>query len=421
MRIRVLLFLILFATNGRAHYTDTINAEPANTQNAPSDSLVLRYLSDAGIPVSNNNEIKLLPSGKEKFNDMFRSIIDARHHIHMEYFNFRNDSIAAELFGLLMMKAAEGIEVRLLFDDFGNWSNNKPLKKKHLQVIRDAGIEIVKFDPIRFPYLNHIFHRDHRKIVVVDGKIAYTGGMNVADYYVNGLPEIGDWRDIHIRVEGDAVRALQEIFLTVWNKEAKQNIGGEEYFPVFSNEEEGDKTIAIVDRTPRKSPKLLRRTFVKSINSAQKNIQIVNPYFVPTGSVRKALRKALERGVDVDIMISAKSDIPFTPDASIYICYQFTKKGAEVYMYNAGFHHSKVMMIDSSFCTIGSANLDARSLRYDCETNAFIFDEEITKELIYIFEHDKEDSIILNEKEWKKRSKWKRFTGWFAHLFVPFL
>lgn len=421
MRIFILLLLFLVTTNIRATDTDTLDIAPVTTQHITSDSVVLHYLIDAGVPVSYNNKIKLLPSGKEKFNDMFRSIVDAKHHIHMEYFNFRNDSIATQLFNLLIMKAAEGVEIRLLFDAFGNWSNSKPLKKKHLNTIRNAGIEIVKFDPINFPYLNHIFHRDHRKIVVIDGKIAYTGGMNVADYYVDGLPEIGDWRDMHMRIEGDAVSALQEIFFSVWNKEAKQNIEGDVYFPPTATEEGADMVAAIVDRAPRKSPKLLRRTFVKSINSAQKNIQIVNPYFVPTKSIKKAIKKALERGVDVEIMISAKSDISFTPDASQYIAYQLTKKGAEVYMYNDGFHHSKIMMIDDAFSTVGSANFDSRSLRYDYETNVFIFDKEITKELTDIFEDDKEDSIPLTKEEWKKRSKWKRFVGWFAHLFTPFL
>ena len=143
----------------------------------------------------------------------------------MEYFNFRNDSIANALFDLLAEKVKEGIEVRALFDAFGNWSNNKPLKKRHLKAIRERGIEIVKFDPFKFPYINHAAHRDHRKIVVIDGKIGYTGGMNIADYYINGLPKIGTWRDMHIRIEGPAVDILQEIFLTIWNKSAHSQTG----------------------------------------------------------------------------------------------------------------------------------------------------------------------------------------------------
>lgn len=389
-----------------------------------SDSLVIRYLDKQNIPITTDNKVKLLKSGREKFKDLFEAIEKAEHHIHMEYFNFRNDSIANSLFELLAVKAAEGVEVRLLFDAFGNWSNSRPLNNKHLKAIRKDGIEIVKFDPIRFPYINHIFHRDHRKIVVIDGKTGYTGGMNVADYYLEGLPKIGPWRDMHVRIEGGAVNFLQEIFLTIWNKETKQNIGGDIYFhkpEENKNAEEHNVTVAIVDRTPKVTPKELRRTFVESIRSAQTKVLIVNPYFVPTKSVKKEIKKALDRGVNIEIMISSKSDISFTPDASQYISHQLVKKGARIYMYNGGFHHSKIMMIDDKFCTVGSANLDSRSLRWDYETNAFIFDEETTDELTDMFREDKKNSTLMTDKTWKQRSKWKRFVGWFAHLLTPFL
>ena len=189
-------------------------------------------------------------TGREKFIDLFETIRHARHHIHLEYFNFRNDSIANALFDLLAEKVKEGVEVRAMFDAFGNWSNNQPLKKHHLQAIKARGIELVKFDPITFPYINHAMHRDHRKIVVIDGKIGYTGGMNIADYYINGLPKIGKWHDIHMHIEGDAVRYLQGIFLTMWNRETGQHIGGPAYFPNLPQFPDSiAEEIAIVDRS----------------------------------------------------------------------------------------------------------------------------------------------------------------------------
>ena len=183
-----------------------------------SDSLIVDRLRDEGVSFSDNNSVTLLMSGQEKFDDMFSAIRQARSSVHLEYFNFRNDSIASLLFRLLADKAAEGVEVRALFDGFGNDSNNRPLKKAHLDSIRSKGIEIYEFDPIRFPWINHVFHRDHRKIVVIDGKMAYTGGMNVADYYITGTEEVGEWRDMHCRIEGDEVNTLQAIFLKIWNK-----------------------------------------------------------------------------------------------------------------------------------------------------------------------------------------------------------
>lgn len=402
----------------------TVSAQTEKTERAlQSDSIVIGFLKEEGINVTPNTELKLLKSGHDKFIDLFEEIRQAKHHIHLEYFNFRNDSIAGALFKLLGEKAKEGVEVRAMFDAFGNMSNNQPLKKKHLQAIRDMGIEIVKFDPIRFPYINHVLHRDHRKIVVIDGKVGYTGGMNIADYYIEGLPEIGEWRDMHLRVEGDAVSDLQDIFLNTWNKETKQHVGGDAYYPLRTDtaRHRGDIHVAIVDRKPRKTPKIMRKMYIASLDAAQDKVQIINPYFTPTRSIKRAIKRALKRGVEIEIMIPAKSDIPFTPDAVFYTVNKLRKRGAEVYVYNGGFHHSKIMMVDSLFCAVGSTNLNSRSLRYDYEVNALIFNREATDELTEMFEEDKLNSTILTKEEYKKRTPWKRFVGWFAHLFTPVL
>ena len=394
----------------------------ASAQTTRSDSTVMQRLKGMGIPVTYNNRVELLMNGHDKFVDLFEAIRGARHHIHLEYFNFRNDSIANALFDLLAQKAAEGVKVRALFDAFGNWSNNRPLKKKHLEDIRRRGIEIVKFDPITFPWFNHAAHRDHRKIVVIDGKIGYTGGMNIADYYIKGLPKIGEWHDIHVRIDGDAVRYLQGIFLTMWNRETGQHVGGPEYFPDTPQLPDSiAEEIMIVDRTPRETPRSISRAYAASIRSADSLIRIVNPYFVPTKSIQEALKHALKKGTEVEIMVPRVSDVPFTPEAAFYILHKLMKRGAKVYLFNGGFHHSKVMMVDGSFCTVGTANLNSRSLRYDYETNAFIFDPETTAELTGMFEHDKRRSTLLTPEVWKERSAWKKFVGWFAHLLTPFL
>ena len=394
----------------------------ASAQTTRSDSTVMQRLKDMGIPVTYNNRVELLMNGHDKFVDLFEAIRGARHHIHLEYFNFRNDSIANALFDLLAQKAAEGVKVRALFDAFGNWSNNQPLKKKHLEDIHRRGIEIVKFDPITFPWFNHAAHRDHRKIVVIDGKTGYTGGMNIADYYIKGLPKIGEWHDIHVRIDGDAVRYLQGIFLTMWNRETGQHVGGPEYFPDTPQLPDSiAEEIMIVDRTPRETPRSISRAYAASIRSADSLIRIVNPYFVPTKSIQEALKHALKKGTEVEIMVPSVSDVPFTPEAAFYILHKLMKRGAKVYLFNGGFHHSKVMMVDGSFCTVGTANLNSRSLRYDYETNAFIFDPETTAELTGMFEHDKGRSTLLTPEVWKERSAWKKFVGWFAHLLTPFL
>lgn len=396
-----------------------------------SDSTIRQALEHKGIEFTNDNSVTLLMNGYEKFDDMFEAIRQARHHVHLEYFNFRNDSIASELFEILRIKVKEGVKVRALFDAFGNDSNNQPLKKKHLEDLRSSGIEIYEFDPIRFPWINHVFSRDHRKIVVIDGAVAYTGGMNVADYYLNGTEQVGEWRDMHCRIVGSAVDELQRIFIRIWNKVTKEKIEGDEYFSQHNNfiglkpdttSTSGRKLIGIINREPRKTADIIRTFYEEAINSAHDSIKIVNPYFTLNRKLKKALKNAIKRGVKVEIMISQKSDIPLTPDCVFYNAHKLMKRGADIWVYQPGFHHTKIIMVDGRFCTVGSANLNARSLRWDYEENAVILDSCTTAELSRMFDNDKSKSLYLTEPLWDEmRSPWKKFVGWFAHLLAPFL
>ena len=404
----------------------------ANAQR--SDSTIVRQLREEGIRFSGNNSVTLLMSGQEKFDDMFCAIRQARSSVHLEYFNFRNDSIASLLFDLLAEKAKEGVEVRALFDGFGNDSNNQPLLKKHIKAIRKRGIEIYEFDPIRFPWINHVFHRDHRKIVVIDGQIAYTGGMNVADYYIKGTPQVGEWRDMHCRIDGDEVNTLQAIFLRIWNKTARQNVHGAKYFRGIRGGyyfhdlkpdtccTAGHKMVGIINREPRTSNKIIRQFYINAINDAKDSIKLVNPYLTLTGKLKRALKRAVKRGVKVEVMVSAKSDIPLTPDCVFYNVHKLMKHGVDVYIYEPGFHHTKIIMVDGLFCTVGSANLNSRSLRFDYEENAVIIDPCTTAELSHMFDHDKTRSFKLTPEKWKEfRTGWQKFVGWFAHFLAPVL
>ena len=398
-----------------------------------SDSLIVQTLRSKKIRFSDNNSVTLLMSGQEKFDDMFKAIRQAQSSVHLEYFNFRNDSIASLLFDILREKRKEGVEIRAMFDGFGNDSNNQPLKKHHLKALRDDSINIVEYDPIRFPWINKIFGRDHRKIVVIDGQIAYTGGMNVADYYIKGTPQVGEWRDMHCRIEGDAVNELQKIFIRIWNRVTGENVHGIKYYrggtmtrfeglKPDTTSTAGRKMVGIITREPYLTPKIMREFYISAINEAQDSIKIINPYFTLIPKVTRALTRAIKRGVKVEIMQSAKSDIPLTPDCAYYQAHKLMKRGAIVWMYQPGFHHSKIMMVDGRFCTIGSTNLDARSLRCDFEQNAVIIDKETTKELDDMFDRDTKKSFLLTEESWDQfRTPWQKFRGWFAHLLAPFL
>ena len=408
--------------------------EPADTIIYRADSLIVKQLRKKGVRFSHNNSVTLLTTGQEKFDDLFKAIDQARSSIHLEYFNFRNDSINNELIRHLAAKAKEGVEVRAVFDGFGNASNNRPMKKHNIEAIRKQGIEIYEFKPMEFPWLQDIFNRDHRKIVIIDGKIAYTGGMNVADYYIKGTEIVGSWHDMHCRIEGDEVNTLQKIFLRMWFLVSGQKVYGAKYYRGITNADyindlkkdtcrsAGNKMLGIINRERHVTKDIIRCFYINAINDAKDSIKLINPYFTLSHSLKKAFRNAIKRGVKVEILLSVKSDIPLTPDCGFFNAHQLMKAGCQIWLYKPGFHHTKIIMVDGQFCTVGSANLNARSLRWDREENAVIIDACTTHELNQIFEQQKKDSFLLTEEKWKQwRTPWQRFRGWFAHLLSPFL
>lgn len=245
---------------------------------------------------------------------------------------------------------------------------------------------------------------------------------------------VGEWRDMHCRIDGDEVNTLQKIFLRIWNKVSRQNVHGPQYFrgeygaDYFEGLKPdtcctaGRKMVGIINREPLTSNKIIRKFYLEAINVAQDSIKIINPYLTLNRKLKRALRKAVERGVKVEVMVSAHSDIPLTPDCVFYNVHRLMKHGVEVWIYKPGFHHTKIITVDGRFCTVGSANLNARSLRFDYEDNAVIIDPCTTQELDRMFNEDKLNSFRLTEESWDMfRTPWQKFVGWFAHLLSPFL
>ena len=238
---------------------------------------------------------------------------------------------------------------------------------------------------------------------------------------------------MHCRIEGGAVSQLQMIFLRIWNKVTEQNVWGSKYFRAYEKVElkglKPDTTasahkqvVGIINREPHTSNRIIRDFYLNAINAAKDSIKLVNPYLTLSPKLKKALRKAAERGVKVEIMVSLRSDIPLTPDCVFYNVHKLMKHGCHIYLYRPGFHHTKVIMVDGKFCTVGSANLNARSLRFDYEENAVILDRHVTAELERLFDNDKSDCDILTEDYWEQwRTPWQQFVGWFAHLLTPVL
>ncbi len=376
-----------------------------------------RDFARMGLTFYENNTVTLLPTAEIKFRDLFQEIEQAKAYIYLDYFKFQQDSICGELLEKLYRKVSEGVEVRILFDSYGNHSSDLPLSDTLQARIRQSGIQIKAFDPVRFPWINHLLHRNHHKIAIIDGKVVYTGGMNVADYYLHGKPKVGKWRDMHIRMEGPIVQAYEELFWKMWTAPSPLPLWGSASKPLPNNEAEktalpqrgSGEGAVFASRWPRETPKIMRQTYCTCIDNADHLVQIVNPYAMLFGEVRASLRKALERGVRVQFMVSTRCDSRLNDDVIGLEMRKLMKRGAEVYYYESGFHHSKFMMIDSLFCTIGTTNLDARSLCFDYEVNAFIFSPTTTHELQQIFYDDIEKhSTLLTPEVFKERFPLRR-------------
>ena len=355
-----------------------------------------RDFMELGLPLHDGNQVTVLPTAEIKFCDLFQAVEQAESYVYLDYFKFQQDSICGVLLDKLKRKVKQGVEVKIIFDGFGNKSSDLPLSDTLQARIRESGIEIAAFDPMRFPWINHLMHRDHHKIAIIDGKTVYTGGMNVADYYLHGKPKVGKWRDMHIRMDGPIVQEYEELFWKMWKKGQRTTDNGQQTTDNRQGEMVNSQCpVAFASRWPKESPKVMRQTYCICIDNADRLIQIVNPYAMLFGEVRAALRRALERGVRVQFMVSTKSDGKANDDVIGLEMRKLMKRGAEVYYFEDGFHHSKIMMIDSLFCTVGTTNLDARSLSFDYEVNAFIFDKTTTHTLQQVFYNDIEKSSVL--------------------------
>lgn len=348
------------------------------------------------------NRVSLLPSAQEKYTHMFNAIAQAKHYVHLEYFKVMNDSSGQEMMRLLVKKAQEGVEVRLLIDDYANRCSRWSWTRAERDSLSLLGVRFETFDPFRFPWLNHAYHRDHRKIVIIDGLKAYMGGMNVGDYYLTGTSRTGRWRDMHMCLEGPVVSAFERIFERIWERESREMLDSLRYVaPV--GQIVGKSVVSVINREPGRLSNRMRCAFVAAINGAQKEIRIVNPYLTNVRSVRRALKRALRRGVCVRIMVSAKCDVSLTPNVMAVEMKRLMRWGAKVYYYKEGFHHSKIMTIDGTHATVGTANLDGRSMLFDYEINAFIFDCAVVRQLNNIFDADLKHCQLLTPENFRQQ------------------
>lgn len=364
-----------------------------------------------------NNEVILYTDGREKFDALINDIRNANHHIHMEYYIYRGDSLGKEIRAELTAAAKRGVKVRLLLDAWGSTQVNM----KFFASLKESGGEISFFFPLFLPYLNpRINYRNHRKIVVIDGQIGYTGGFNVGDEYLGSVKKFGYWRDNHIRILGDVVYSLQNRFLMDWNSQHKQELSHDEaFFPKIHSQ--GNKAIQVVTSGPDSEHEQIKMTYLKMIGIAKREILIQTPYYIPDASIHEAIKLALLSGIKVRIQIPNKPDHMLVYWATYSFAADLLKYGAIIETYEKGFIHAKTMIIDSGIVSVGSANIDVRSFQLDFEVNTIIYDDKCAYEVREAFYKDSEVSELLTEEKYHNRGLIIKLKEGLARLISPLL
>lgn len=378
------------------------------------------FLQANNTPLTVGNEVEIFVDGHKKFERLIEDLENATDHIHMMYYIFRYDKLGKRIVDVLERKAAEGVEVALMYDSLGS----RGMKAKYLEKLEANGGKVLHSLGNDFSLFNtNVNFRNHRKIIVVDGKVGYVGGFNVGDDYLGEYEHMGYWRDTHIRVIGEATWALQAQYLFDWNASTNDDELRmkhlDKLFPVIDSR--GDKLIQIVSSGPDNDLEINKKGYLKMISLADKYIYIQTPYFIPDEPILESLLIAIASGIKVKIMIPNKPDHPFIYRATLWYAEEIVNAGGEVYIYDKGFLHSKTVVVDGLVSSIGTANFDIRSFRLNFEVNAYIYDQETAVENEKIFLDDVEDSYLLTKEIIKNYSLWEKFKQSFSRLLSPLL
>lgn len=362
------------------------------------------------------NRIKVLNSGAETFAEIRVALQAAKSFIHLEYYIFEDDKLGREIADILIAKAREGVEVRLIYDDVGSWG----LGRKFLRRLHEAGVHTQCFMRVVFPWLtSHVNYRNHRKILIVDGLVGFTGGINIARRYIDGIKS-GQWRDTHLKLEGEAVAMLQIVFMTDWYFVSKEMLTSHaKYLPQVRAQEE--HLVQIVASGPDSDWASIMQAFFAAITHAKKHIYISTPYFTPNQAIITAIKVASLSGIDVRLMIPSRSDSKVVYWASRSYIGELIEANVKVYLYRKGFNHSKLIMIDSRFASVGTANMDERSFEDNFEVTAMIYDRQITRELEESFMKDLEQSREVTREYWEHRPRLHSIYEGVSRLFSPLL
>jgi cardiolipin synthase len=386
-------------------------------QHTDSHHKLVNLLLNSGFaPITLHNQVEILLNGGEKFQALFNDLEGASNHIHLSYFIFKDDEIGEDVLKILARKVVEGVEVRVLLDGMGSMS----ISGGFIRRMHQAGIQAEWFFPIRFPYITSRLNlRYHRKIVVVDGRTGFMGGLNIGDEYLSRDPKLGFWRDTHLKLEGEAVHTLQSIFLNDWYFVTHQEVQGARYFPqTFISQV---LPVQIVGGGPDSNWTTILQGFFNAITMAKHSVSIETPYFIPDESLIMALKTAALSGLDVRLIVQGIPEHKLTYLAMHSYFEELLQAGVKIFEYMKGTLHAKIFFIDNHLASVGSANMDLRSLFLDFEICAFIYDQALVERLKLDFEQDLNDCIELVLKTFQARPVFERFKESSARLYSPVL
>lgn len=353
-----------------------------------------------------DNLVDVYTDGYQFFHALLQAIAQARRHIHLDSYIFNDDELGNLLADALITKAGQGVEVRVIYDDVGCWE----VKGTFFERMRDAGIEVHGFMPVKFPaFTSKVNYRNHRKLCVIDGEVGFIGGMNIATRYVKGRevgkkkknqePQRRPWRDTHLRIRGGAVYGIQRAFLVDWYFVDRTLITNRRYYPEMDRLHRNNCLVQIVTSSPISQWPDMMQGYVRILLEAKQYVYIETPYFLPTEPVLLAMRTAALTGIDVRVMIPYKTDAKLVEWASRSYVHEIVSAGVKVYLYQKGFNHSKLLVSDDSLCTVGSANVDFRSFENNFEGNAFIYDSTMALRIKEVFMNDVANSVLLDDVE----------------------
>jgi cardiolipin synthase len=381
-------------------------------------NIMTLLLNNSKAIITETNSIEMYHTGEETFKAIKEALLSAKDHIHMEFYIIEDDKIGNEIKEILIRKAKEGVNVRVIYDDVGSWS----LSHKYIREIRRANGKIKPFMKVRFPFLSSkLNYRNHRKILVVDGKVAFMGGINIADRYITG-GLFGYWADTHMKLEGESVQSLQAIFMVDWYFVSKEILlrKHKSYFPDYTVDEH--ILIQIVTSGPDSDWASIMQAYFSIINSAKHHIYITTPYFTPNEGVLTAIKTASLSGVDVRLMLPENNDSHLVYWCTLSYLGELMDAGVKVYLYNKGFNHSKFITADGHISAVGSANIDMRSFEHNFEVMAIIYDDQVTKQLEKSFQIDiQKNSKPVNPEKWENRPWYKHAEEGMARLLTPLL